>query len=137
MKSLIVSLVVVTSLYSCQKMDNSNEMNDSVHSIEKFLGNQNGFRITELIEEGTNKTLAFSPYLFKFYDNGAVTATKSNETINGSYAVFKDDNKTELRIIFPMSSQLYELSDDWYFDSQADNIIRFEDNGDVVQFQKQ
>lgn len=105
--------------------------------MNEFLRTQNGLRINELIEEGTNKTTQFSPYLFVFNENDTVTATQSSETINGTYLVFRDDNRTELRMTFPNNSLLFELSDDWYFVSQNATTIRFEDNGDIVQFQKQ
>ncbi len=124
-------------LLSCQKDDDIGPTNDSISSVNDFLRNQNGLRISELIEEGTNKTAQFSPYLFVFNENGTVTATQSSETLNGTYLVFRDDNRTELRITFPNNSILFELSDDWYFTSQNANTIRFEKNGDIVQFQKQ
>jgi hypothetical protein len=125
------------SILSCQKDDNVGPTNDSILSVNNFLKNQNGLRINELIEEGTNKTTQFSPYLFVFNENGTVTATQASETINGNYLVFRDDNRTELRMTFPNNSILFELSDDWYFVSKNATTIRFEDNGDIVQFQKQ
>jgi hypothetical protein len=130
-------LCLSVGIFSCQKDDNVNPTNDSISSVNEFLRYQNGLRITELIEEGTNKTAQFSPYLFVFKENGTVTATQASETVNGTYLVFRDDNRTELRMTFPNNSILLELSDDWYFVSQNATTIRFEDNGDIVQFQKQ
>lgn len=123
--------------FYCQKGDNVNPTNDSTSSVNEFLRNLIGLRITQLIEEGTNKTSQFSPYLFLFNENGTVTATQSGESINGTYLVFRDDNRTELRMTFPTNRILFELSDDWYFISKNANTIRFDDNGDIVQFQKQ
>jgi hypothetical protein len=137
MKRLIFMLCLSIGILACQKDDNVSPTNDSISSVNEFLRNQNGLRITELIEEGTNKTAQFSPYLFVFNENGTVTATQSSETINGTYLVFRDDNRTELRMTFPNNSLLFELSDDWYFVSQNAATIRFEDNNDIVQFQKQ
>jgi hypothetical protein len=130
-------LCLSVGIFSCQKDDNVNPTNDIISSVNIFLRNQNGLRINELIEEGTNKTTQFKPYRFVFKENGTVTATQASETLNGTYLVFRDDNRTELRITFPNNSILFELSDDWYFVSQNATIIRFEDNGDIVQFQKQ
>jgi hypothetical protein len=137
MKRLIFMLCLSICILSCQKDDDVSPTNNSISSVNEFLRTQNGLRITELIEEGTNKTAQFSLYLFVFNENGTVTATQSSETINGTYLVFRDDNRTELRMTFPNNSLLFELSDDWYFISQNATTIRFEDNGDIVQFQKQ
>jgi hypothetical protein len=137
MKHLILMFCLSIGFYSCQKDDNVNPTNERVSSVNEFLKNQNGFIISELIKEGTNKTTQFSNYLFIFNENGTVTAKQSNETVHGTYLVFRDDNRTELQMIFPNNSVLFELSDDWYFISQNATAIRFEDNSDTVQFQKE
>jgi len=136
-KQIILMICLSIGFYSCQKDDNVNPTNDNTSSVNEFLRHQNGLRINELIEDGTNKTSLVIPYLFVFNENGTVTATQASETINGTYLVFRDDNRTELRMTFPNNSLLFELSDDWYFISQNATSIRFEDNGDIVQFQKQ
>lgn len=130
-------LFLSVGILSCQKDNNVSPTNNSILSVNEFLRTQNGLRITELIEEGTNKTTRFNPYLFVFNENGTVTATQSSETINGTYLVFSDDNRTELRMTFPNNSLLFELSDDWYYVTQNAGTIRFEDNGEIVQFQIQ
>lgn len=137
MRRLISVLCLSVGIFSCEKDDNVNPTNDNISTVNEFIRNQNGLRITELIEEGSNKTVQFSPYLFVFNDNGTVTATQASETVNGIYLVFRDDNRTELRMTFPENSLLFELSDDWYFISKNTTIIRFDDNGGIVQFQKQ
>ena len=137
MKRLIFMLFLSVGILSCQKDNNVSPTNNSILSVNEFLRTQNGLRITELIEEGTNKTTRFNPYLFVFNENGTVTATQSSETINGTYLVFSDDNRTELRMTFPNNSLLFELSDDWYYVTQNAATIRFEDNGEIVQFQIQ
>jgi hypothetical protein len=137
MKLLFFIVFLSIGMISCQKEDTANTTNDSTSSVNEFLRNANGFRITELIEEGRNKTSQFSTFLFLFKENGIVTAAQSDTIISGTYLVFRDDSKTELRMTFPNTSILSELSDDWYFISQKAHTIRFEDNGDRVQFQKQ
>ena len=137
MRQLIFMLCLSAGILSCQKADDVSPTINSISSVNEFLRTQNELRITELIEEGTNKTTQFSQYLFVFNENGTVTATQASETINGTYLVFRDDNRTELRMTFPSNSILFELSDDWYFISQNATTIRFDDNGDIVQFQKQ
>jgi hypothetical protein len=136
MKRLIILLCLSVVMLSCQK-NTVNPTDDGIVKVNDFLRNQNGLRITEFIEEGTIKTSQYDHYLFVFNENGKVTATQSNETVNGTYLVFRDDNRTELRMTFPNNNILFELSDDWYFVSKNATTIRFEDNGDIVQLQKQ
>jgi hypothetical protein len=137
MKQLFFLLLLSVGFLSCQKDDNVNPTNESTSSVSEFLRHPDGLRIIELIEEGTNKTSLVSSFLFVFSDTGTVTATMPEQTIDGTYLVFRDDNRTELQMTFPDNSILYELSDDWYFISQSAASIRFEDNGDIVQFQQQ
>lgn len=124
-------------LLSCKQEDAVRPKTDRVSSVNQFLISANGVSINEFTEEGVNKTQDVAPYLFFFNPNGSVTASKAGESIPGTYLVFRDDNKTEVRFGFPINSKLHELNDDWYFISQNENTIRFEDMGDVVQFQKQ
>lgn len=137
MKVLIAMLCLSVGILSCQQDENINLTPENTPSVNDFLRNQNGLRITEFIEEGIDETSEFSPYLFLFKEDGTVTAERTNESINGTYLVFRDDNRTELQMTFPGNSALRELSDDWYFISQNANTIRFDDSGDILQFQKQ
>ena len=132
---LVFSLCIVFA--SCQQDDDTNSPGNSVTSVNSFLNLAGGFRINFIIEEGVNKTNEFSPYLFVFGPNGSVAATNASESVNGTYLVFSDDNRTELRMNFPNTGILFELTDDWYLISKTDDVIRFEDSGDVVQFQRQ
>lgn len=90
-----------------------------------------------MIEEGQNKTNLYSPFLFTFNSDGSVTASTTAQTIRGTYRIVPDDDGPELQMDFPDGTVLYELSDDWYFLTQNDKIIRFEDSGDVLEFQFQ
>ena len=137
MKKIIILLGLSVALFSCTKEDTSNPPSNSTESLTSSLTIANGLRISEFIEEGVNETAMFSPYLFVFNTNGTVMATKTGHSINGTYLVFVDDNKTELMMTFPNNSELYELTDDWYFISQNGNTIRFEDSGDILQFEQQ
>jgi len=69
--------------------------------------------------------------------DGTVSATDAGKTVNGSYAVFRDDGKTELSMSFPDDPSFRELNDDWYFISFHQNLIRFNDGGDLLEFQQQ
>jgi len=136
MKQLIVTLFLSIFLISCDNETENNTNNINVTTVNEYLRSGNGLLINEFIEDGITKTSLTSGFVFNFSENGNVIATKNDEIINGTYLVFRDDNKTELRMTFPNNSILFELSDDWYFVSQNATTIRFEDNGDKVVFEK-
>jgi hypothetical protein len=136
MKKFLLALVFVLGLISCDNNDNPNTNNSSVAEVTATLTLPSGLRINQFIEDGVDKTNFFSSYVFEFNSNGAVTATNSNGVVNGTYLVFRDDNRTELRMTFPNTGEFFELTDDWYFDFQNDTLIRFEDSGDSIQFEK-
>jgi hypothetical protein len=137
MKRFIFLFSLAIAFTSCDDDDNLSPVGSSVASVNEALLSANTMRINEFIEDGVDKTNIVSPYQFSFVSNGTVIAAKPGESINGTYLVFSDDNRTELRMNFPLNSELYELTDDWYLISNNGNIIRFEDSGDVIQFQKQ
>ncbi|HBH22472.1 MAG TPA: hypothetical protein DDY13_03520, partial [Cytophagales bacterium] len=84
-----------------------------------------------------NETYLFDSYLFVFNSDETVSATDANETIQGSYSVFRDDGRIELRMNFFNNPGFTELNDDWYFISINQKIIRFDDSGDMLEFQQQ
>lgn len=139
MKRFLMTLVFLMVLSSCDNDDNNIQNpndNSSLASVIEALTMPNGLRINEFIESGVNKTNWFSSYVFVFEANGTVSASNSDEVVNGTYVVFRDDNRTELRMTFPNNGPFFELTDDWYFEFQNETLIRFEETGDVLQFEK-
>lgn len=136
MKQLLFTLCILGTLTSCVEDDNTT-LQGNPETLNTALTLPDGWRIIEFIEEGRNENTRFRDYLFVFNSNGTVTASKTGETITGTYLVFRDDGKTELSMNFPQNNVLYELNDDWYFISRNDNTIRFEDSGDTLVFQQQ
>ncbi len=135
MRRMILLFLVFIAFTACEKEDDLNPTSMSREDLVSTLTLSNGLRITEFVEEGTNMTSVFNPYLFDFETNGTVSATKGNETINGTYSVFLDDGRKELRMNFPMTSALYELSDDWYFISASTTSLSFAEDDDVLEFE--
>lgn len=125
MKRIFFLLGVVFTLGACQKQKEISS-----------LTTDNGLKIIEFIEDGENETAYVSDFVFVFNDQGSVTATRNGQSITGTYSTFKDDGKTELKMSFPLDSELKELSDDWYFISDENNIIHFQDSGDILKFEK-
>lgn len=123
MKKIFFCLPLV--LFACQK-----------HKVKTSLTNNNGLKIIEFIEDGENETAYVGDFVYIFNEQGTVIASRDGQTISGTYSTFKDDGKTELRMSFPVDSPLKELSDDWYFISNENNIMHFEDSGDILKFEK-
>lgn len=135
MKKSFLFISLPFLLFSCDKSSDSTI--DNVVEVNDFLRHPNGLVISEFIEEGVNKTPQYSPYRFFFKDYNSLTAILSADSLNGTYLVFRDDSRTELRITFPNHGLFFELSDDWYFVSQTNHEIHFKDHGDVLRFQKE
>ena len=136
MRRIILSLSVLFVLSSCQNEDDINPTNDP-QSVNTSLTLASGLRISKMIEEGENRTNLYSPFLFTFTTDGAVIATSSTGNVSGTYRIVPDDDGPELQMDFPDGTVLYELSDDWYFLTQDNTTIRFEDSGDVLEFEFQ
>jgi hypothetical protein len=135
MKKLFLVLILGSCLFACSKDDNNiHEGNNN--DVSSFLMNNNGLQISEFVENGENKTSNFSTYVFKFDSEGSVVASNSNGNIEGTYLVFKDDGRTELKMVFPLNYPFIELTDDWYFVTIQNNIIQFSDGMDVLHFLK-
>jgi hypothetical protein len=135
MKRISLLFLVLMAFTACEKEDDLNPTSMSREDLLTTLTLSNGLRITEFVEDGADMTSDFNPYVFDFETNDTVTATKGSETINGTYSVFLDDGRKDLRMNFPTTSALYELSDDWYFISANETGLRFADGGDVLWFQ--
>jgi hypothetical protein len=129
----LLSLAVV--LTSCQQDDEPVPNTNAPSGVSDALQIAGGLRITEMIEEGSDKTSYFEPYVFHFGEEGAVTATSDQQVVEGTYLIFQDDGLTELSMTFPSVGEFHELTDDWYFDSQDQSGIRFSDGADVLEFE--
>lgn len=113
------------------------QTNNNVDALNTSVIDSGQFRISELIEDGEDKTAYFSSFTFTFNSNGSLTATSSSQTLTGNYLFFTDDGLIELRISsFPNTLEFEELNDDWYFISETAIVFRFEDAGDVLEFTK-
>lgn len=130
---LLLSVLMV----ACSEDENISPTSNDVDSVSEFLINDNGLRIKLLTDGTDNETYLFDSYLFVFNSDETVTATDANETVNGTYSVFRDDGRIELKMSFPNDPSFTELNDDWYFISINQNTIRFDDSGDILEFQQQ
>jgi hypothetical protein len=130
------SLLCSITFLACNQDDDISPTSNDLQSVSAFLIAENGLMITLLTDDEDNETYYFDSYLFYFDSDGSVVATDDNETVNGTYSVFRDDGRVELRMNFPSIQNFDELNDDWYFISIDQNVIRFDDDGDRLEFQK-
>lgn len=139
MKKLTIVFSICFVLSSCEILqDNNFALTDQVRNSSELadaLISQKSLYIVNFIEEGRNKTSQFSDWKFSFKADGTVLASMDNIIINGSYQVFLDDGRLELKMGFPSYAPLYELDDDWYFETKTPNTLAFEDSEDRLVFQ--
>lgn len=136
MKPLVVAACILFITTACQQEDRVTPANPSVETLNAALTVAGGLRISEFVEDGRDKTASVRPYLIVFSANGTVTASGTDQSAEGTYSVFRDDGRTELRMTFSGNADLAELSDDWYFISKTDGLIRFEDDRDILVFEQ-
>lgn len=126
-------------LSSCALLeDNNSQVSTEVRNsseLTEILTSATSLSIITFIEDGRDKTSQFSGYIFSFNTDGSVRASLNGTDISGTYRVFRDDGRLELEMDFPLNSPLYELDDDWYFESKTSNTLSFEDSGDRLVFQ--
>lgn len=130
-------LLLSIALVACDKQDITSSTGDNVDSVAEFLLHDKGLKITLLTDDEDNETSYFDSYIFVFRADGTVAATNTAATITGNYSVFRDDGRIELRMSFPIIPKFHELNDDWYFISINQDKIRFDDSGDILEFQQQ
>jgi hypothetical protein len=136
MRKIILFLSVLFALSSCQNEDDINPINDPL-TVNTSLTLASGLRTSKMIEEGENRTNLYSPFLFTFTTDGSVIASSSTGNVSETYRIVPDDDRPELQMDFPDGTVLYEFSDDWYFLTQDKTTIRFEDSGDIFEFEFQ
>ena len=102
MRFLFLSFSVCIALISCQKENlPESESGNNVAQVTESLTNSLGLFITEFREEGKDKTSWFLTYMFTFKTDGTVTAVSPQNTVTGTYLIFTDDGRNELKKTFP------------------------------------
>lgn len=135
--SVLFLLLCSIAFLTCNQDDDVIPTSNDTESVSAFLMADNGLMITLLTDDEDDETYYFDSYLFNFNSDGSVVATNNSDIITGTYSVFRDDGRVELRMNFPSIQNFEELNDDWYFISIDQNSIRFDDDGDRLEFQKQ
>jgi len=134
-RTIILLIIVGMAMMACNN-NNTGTTNASPDAISDFLLDGEGLIISLFKEDTEDETSYFEGYVFLFGVNGTVSASNGTMTVDGTYFVFRDDGRTELAMDFPSVDNFDELDDDWYFISINQNTIRFDDDGDVLEFQQ-
>ena len=92
--------------------------------------------ITSYMVSGVNKTTDYAGFSFDFADNGAVTATSSAESYNGTWSVVDsgatgNSAEVDFKMSFASPVNFEELSDDWKIVSINSNKIDLMDDSGV------
>lgn len=130
-------LLCSTVFVACDDDDDLSSTGNDLDAVSEFLLNDRGLVISLLTDDDEDETFYFDSFVFVFNSDGTVVATKGNETVTGSYSVSRDDGSIELQMNFPDIQNFDELNEDWDFIAIIQNTIRFDDDGDRLEFRRQ
>jgi hypothetical protein len=126
MRNFLYGLVVLclTLTASCSKDDNLTGDN-SINSVSnRNIGNSGIWFVTLFSEDGRNQTNPFAGFSFEFKSNGQLLATKSSESIIGTWKYVTDSGKLKILIGFPNIGKFDDLTEDWELIQETETIIR-------------
>lgn len=132
--ALLLLLLVFSS--ACENSNSAASSMSEADTVSDFLLHSSGLRITLLTDDAEDETYYFDSYVFNFSGSGTVSAANTDRTVEGTYAVFRDDGRVELRMSFPNTANFSELNDDWYFISVDQGTIKFDDEGDRLWLER-
>ncbi|MBK9730081.1 MAG: hypothetical protein IPO83_02135 [Chitinophagaceae bacterium] len=111
-------LLIVIATTSCKKDDNTAPIKNNI---------QDGvWKITLYESNGNDETNHYTDYQFQFASNGTVTASKTGNTVSGTWSTTTDDSQEKLLLAFTVSP-FDELSNDWHILNQSASLVELED----------
>lgn len=144
--SIVLLLFLGSGLFTACKKDKK-----TVKAVEKNIV-EGTWRVTKMIDSGTDETSDFSGFTFTFSESGSVSATNGSTTYSGTWSVStsssSSDDSNDGDIDFNLSFSVTEdndfddLIDDWDVLSQSETKIELMDvsggNGgtDYLTFEK-
>jgi hypothetical protein len=118
---------------SCSSDDDNNSLNLPLQTEVEADLELGTWRITRFIDDGENETSDFAGYNFTFAESGELTATNGTNTFDGSWRITSDGpniNDFELVIVFNLTNDFQDLTDEWDFISVSVNRIELIDDSD-------
>ena len=104
-----IDLRVNQNRLTLEKLCENNEDKTELISIL----NEGTWMVTNFDNEGESETTNYNDFVIDFKSNSLVTATKENNTIEGSWSVFYDDEKLKLELNFGESAPFDEFNENW------------------------
>lgn len=153
-------LMMLVLFISCSSddSDSNNNSPDNGTSADQVSANMESgnWRITYFFDTDQDETSDFAGWVFSFNSNGTLVATKSGNTVEGTWSVEDDSSNSssdddgnssdddDFNIFFPVpaSSDFEDLNDDWDIIRYSANKIELTDvsggNGgtDFLTFEK-
>lgn len=124
---LIVSATLFTQAACSKADDNNSDLQETVVQNNVQSGE---WRITSFIDDGNDETSDFNGYIFNFGSNGTVTSSSSSTTYTGTWSVTRSnsnddspDSDLKFNILFNLTNQFEEISEDWNIISQSSSKI--------------
>ncbi|MBT8187806.1 MAG: hypothetical protein HKP38_07285 [Croceitalea sp.] len=92
------------------------------------------WRISKFIDSGQDETNDFNGFTFTFEESGVLSATNGTITYEGTWNVGFDDSSDsddfELTIVFNLTNDFEDLTDDWDFIQQSSSRMELIDRSD-------
>ena len=114
-----LALLVV---FSCKKDDGSTGTASAVSTTVS----SGTWKVTYYLERDVDHTAGFSGYTFTFNSNGAATAVKTGNTVNGTWSAGNDDSRVKFILNFNAPGSFEEISEDWLVTAGTNNKLRLE-----------
>lgn len=114
-----LALLVISS---CKKDDNSP---GTANAVSTTLSS-GAWKITHYLERDVDHTADFAGYTFTFNSNGAVTAIKGGNTVNGTWSAGNDDSRVKFILHFDAPDPFEEISEDWLVTERTNNRLKLQ-----------
>lgn len=124
----LLSFTLMSSMCSSDDMESPNNIAQQIMAIEN-TAESSTWIISSFIDSGQDETHHFMGYSFTFGNDGTLTATNGNDTVQGTWSVTgsNDDSNdsVDFNILFsvPTSSVFDDLIDDWDIVNYNNNTI--------------
>lgn len=136
-----IAAAFLISIAGLQESCTKEKKEEIAYNLASSYINHGSWKMTQLEENGKDKTSLYEGYVFKFNTDGTVTATKRDNVIKGTWSVSPDGSKTKMNINFG-SAPFSEMNEDWIIKNANANSIQLQhanggDNGvDYLNFDK-
>jgi len=124
---LLTLLISISALFTMTSCSNASDDNAGIQQTVVQNNVQTGdWRITSFIDSGKDETAHFNGYTFSFESNGTLSSTNGSVNYTGSWGITNSnsnddspDSDLDFNILFNLSNQFEDISEDWQIISQS------------------